>query len=65
MKTKTVFQAVFIVISSLLITLNIFEFKQSHSEYLDSDDWQYIFNGETLEAGRVIRHTGESKMAQL
>lgn len=49
MKTKTVFQAVFIVISSLLITLNIFEFKQSHSENFYSDDWQYIFNGETLE----------------
>jgi len=49
MKNKTLFQAVVILISSLLITWNIFEFKQSRSEYPDSDDWQYIFNGESLE----------------
>lgn len=49
MKSKALFQAVVLVVSSLLITWNIFEFKQSHSEYPDSDDWQYIFNGESLE----------------
>jgi hypothetical protein len=49
MKTESVFQTVYIVISCLLITLHIFDFRQSHTEYLDSDGWQYIFNGETLE----------------
>jgi hypothetical protein len=49
MKTEIVLRTAFIVISSLILALNIIESRQSHSEYIDSTEWQSLFDGESLE----------------